>query len=224
MEEEAHELPTDADTPDTAGVRASLPISALQHWLFCPRQCALIHVERLWSENHLTAEGRVLHERADEGAADRRHGVRVLRAVQLASEVLGLHGVADVVEMHGSQPYPVEYKRGRPKPHRADEVQLCAQALCLEEMTGQPVPEGSLFYGQTRRRQRLAMDADLRALTRRVAREAAGAIGAGSVPPAIHDPARCNGCSLIDLCRPTTVRVTAGNWLAQRLERVGVPE
>ena len=130
----------------------SLPLSALQHCLFCARQCALIHVERLWSENVATAEGRVLHERADGGHPESRNGARVLRAVQLASEEHGLHGVADVVEMRGETPYPVEYKRGRPKAHRADEVQLCAQALCLEEMTGAAVPEGALFYGKTRRR------------------------------------------------------------------------
>src|SRR5690625_2627939 len=132
--------------------KESSPISALQHWLFCPRQCALIHAEQLWRDNRLTAEGRILHERPDTGVAESREGNRILRAVQIASRRLGLHGVADVVEMHGSQPFPVEYKRGRPKAHRADEAQLCAQALCLEEMTGQPVAEGALFYGQRRRR------------------------------------------------------------------------
>ena len=93
-------------------------------------------MERLWAENRLTAEGRVLHERADEGIPESREGMRVLRSVQVASDRLGVHGVADVVEMRGGAPYPVEYKRGRPKAHRADEVQLCAQAICLEEMTG----------------------------------------------------------------------------------------
>lgn len=97
------------------GEPESLPISALQHWLFCPRQCALIHVERLWEENRLTAEGRLLHERADTGIPESRDGIRVLRAVQVASTRLGLHGVADVVEMRGPHPFPVEYKRGRPK-------------------------------------------------------------------------------------------------------------
>lgn len=108
--------PSDADF--------SLPLSALQHWLFCPRQCARIHVERTWAENRFTAEGRILHERADEGRPESRDGIRILRAVQIASTRHGLHGVADVVELRGGLPYPVEYKRGRPKAHRADEVQL----------------------------------------------------------------------------------------------------
>lgn len=202
----------------------SLPISALQHWLFCPRQCALIHVERLWEENRLTAEGRVLHERADGGRADHRDGVRVLRSVHVSSARLGIHGVADVVEMHGTRPYPIEYKRGRPKAHRADEVQLCAQAFCLEEMTGQPIPEGALFYGRNRRRKRVALDDDLRDLTSRIAQDARAAMDAGSVPSAVYDPAHCNACSLADLCRPEARRDGADAWLARRLVRSGIPE
>jgi CRISPR-associated exonuclease Cas4 len=205
-------------------VTASLPISALQHWLFCPRQCALIHVERLWAENQVTAEGRVLHERADGGHPESRDGARVLRAVQLASERHALHGVADVVEMRGGTPYPVEYKRGRPKAHRADEVQLCAQALCLEEMTGEDVPEGALFYGRTRRRKVVVMDEDLRALTTKVAAEARTAMETGTLPPPVHDPRRCNACSLIDLCRPEAPRDPGSTWMVRRLARVGVPD
>ncbi len=203
---------------------ASLALSALQHWLFCPRQCALIHVEGLWAENVATAEGRVLHERADAGHPERREGVRVLRAVQLASERHGLHGVADVVEMRGAVPYPVEYKRGRPKAHRADEVQLCAQGLCLEEMTGEPVPEGALFYGKTRRRKVVAMDEGLRALTLDVAAEARTALNAGALPPPVHDPRRCGACSLHDLCRPEAPRDPGAAWMARRLAGAGVPE
>lgn len=202
----------------------SLPISALQHWLFCPRQCALIHVERLWAENRLTAEGRVLHERADDGRPESRDGVRVLRSVQIGSETEGLHGVADVVEMRGPDPYPVEYKRGRPKAHRADEVQLCAQALCLEAMTGRPVREGALFYGQRRRRTVVVMDAELRALTRRVAAEAWAAVAAGTLPPPIYEAKRCGSCSMHELCRPQARRAVGPGWLARRLDRAGVPE
>ncbi|MFD0858617.1 CRISPR-associated protein Cas4 [Roseovarius aquimarinus] len=201
----------------------SLPLSALQHWLFCPRQCALIHVERLWEENRLTAEGRVLHDRADEGIAESREGMRVLRSVHVVSGRLSLHGVADVVEMHGSVPFPVEYKRGRPKAHRADEVQLCAQAICLEEMTGQNVPEGALFYGARRRRQVVAFDPELRMLTERVAIEASAAMAAGTLPVPIYDPGRCESCSLYALCRPQASR-DAKNWMARRLARAGVPE
>ena len=202
----------------------SLPLSALQHWLFCPRQCALIHVERVWAENRATAEGRVLHERADGGHPESRDGARVLRAVQVASEAHGLHGVADVVEMRGGIPYPIEYKRGRPKAHRADEVQLCAQALCLEEMTGHAVPEGALFYGKTRRRKVVAMDAGLRAMTLSVAAEARAAIDGGVLPPPVHVPRRCDACSLIELCRPEAPRDPGSGWMARRLARAGVPD
>ena len=202
----------------------SLPISALQHWLFCPRQCALIHVERQWAENAYTAEGRILHERADEGRPESRDGVRTLRSVQLASEALGLHGVADVVELRGSAPFPVEYKRGRPKAHRADEVQLCAQALCLEEMTGHGVPEGALFYGKNRRRKVVAMDDDLRGLTCSVAAEARQALGDGVLPAPVFEPKKCGACSLVELCRPEARRDLGEGWMARRLARAGVPE
>lgn len=201
----------------------SLPLSALQHWLFCPRQCALIHVERLWEENRLTAEGRVLHERADAGIAESREGMRVLRSAHLVSSRLGLRGVADVVEMNGPVPFPVEYKRGRPKAHRADEVQLCAQAICLEEMTGQDVPEGAVFYGARRRRQIVSFDAELRNLTRQVATEAHAAMAAGTLPAPTYDPGRCESCSLYALCRPQAPRAAEG-WMARRLARTGVPE
>jgi len=201
-----------------------LPLSALQHWLFCPRQCALIHVERLWAENRLTAEGRVLHERADDGRPESREGIRILRSVHVASAALGVWGVADVVELRAGEPYPVEYKRGRPKAHRADEVQLCAQAICLEEMTGRYVPEGALFYGRNRRRTVVAMDAGLRALTSRIAAEAGAAVAAGALPPPVYEAGRCEACSLLDLCRPQARRDGAGPWLTRRLDRAGVPE
>lgn len=202
----------------------SLPISALQHWLFCPRQCALIHIERVWAENRLTAEGRVLHERADDGRPESRDGIRILRSAQIASKIYGLHGVADVVEMHGDIPYPVEYKRGRPKAHRADEVQLCAQALCLEEMTGHPIPEGALFYGKTRRRKIIALDEELRATTLKVASEARSSIDTGTLPAPVFEPRRCNACSLAELCHPEAPRDRSSSWMATRVSRVGVPE
>ena len=117
---------------------ALIALSALQHQLFCPRQCALIHVEGLWAEDGATAEGRILHERVDAGRPERRPGVRIVRGLALRSLALGVSGIADVVEFSGRppRPFPVEYKRGKPKAHRADEVQLCAQAICLEEMFG----------------------------------------------------------------------------------------
>ena len=151
-----------------------VPISALQHAVYCLRQAALIHIERLWEENRFTAEGRVLHDVAHEaGERKGRRGVRRVTALPVACRRLNIAGVADLVEFHagdgGETAFPVEYKRGKPKLHRADEVQLCAQALCLEEMTGRPVPEGALFYGETKRRLVVPFDAELRRLTEETA-------------------------------------------------------
>ncbi len=202
----------------------SLPLSALQHWLFCARQCCLIHVEGLWSENRLTAEGRILHERADAGHPESRDGARILRAVQIGSDWHGLHGVADIVELRDGQPYPVEYKRGRPKAHRADEVQLCGQAICLEEMTGKTVPEGALFYGKNRRRKIVAMDDVLRDLTLTTAARARAAIDAGRLQPPVFDDTRCPACSLQTLCQPKLQRIRGPDWMARCLSRTGVPE
>ncbi|WP_207455938.1 CRISPR-associated protein Cas4 [Azospirillum sp. SYSU D00513] len=197
------------------------PLSALQHHLFCPRQCALIHVERQWAENAATAEGRVLHERVDQPGRSRRADVRTLRALPLHCRRLNLAGVADVVELHGKdgQPFPVEYKRGRPKAHRADEVQLCAQALCLEEMFGRPVPAGALYYGEARRRTDVAFDAELRALTERVASEVAVMIRAGTTPPPVHEPRKCGQCSLAELCQPRRLSQppAVAEWLRRHL-------
>ena len=201
-----------------------VPISALQHYLFCPRQCALIHLERLWAENALTAEGRVAHEAVHLPKGEGRRGVRTVTAMPLRSLALGVTGVADAVELRdgpaGPVPCPIEHKRGRPKAHRADEVQLCAQAICLEEMLGVPVPAGALFYGQTRRRQEVAFDAELRALTVTIASELHALLAAGRTPPAVYEPRRCDACSLLELCRPKALerprRVAA--WLDRLIE------
>ncbi len=203
----------------------SIPISALQHWLFCPRQCGLIHVERLWSENRLTAEGRILHTRAVSGQAGRRGGVKSLRDVAIGSARFGLHGMADVVELHGppTAPYPVEYKRGRPKAHRADEVQLCAQALCLEEMFACAIAEGALYYSANRRRKAVPLDAELRALTLETVAAVDAMICSGILPPPQYEPRRCNACSLLSLCRPRARR-TAARWLADAIAANVVPE
>jgi CRISPR-associated exonuclease Cas4 len=209
-----------AAPPDRATEDALIPLSALQHHLFCPRQCALIHVEGLWAEDAATAEGRLLHEKVDAGRPETRPGLRVVRGVALRSLTLGVIGRADAVEYRGDppQPFPVEYKRGKPKAHRADEVQLCAQAICLEEMSGMPVPDGALFYGVTRRRVAIAFDAELRALTARVAREARDNIQALRTPPPAHGPA-CKRCSLLDLCQPARLERPPGvaGWLAAQL-------
>lgn len=183
-----------------------IPLSALQHYLYCPRQCALIHVERLWAENRQTAEGRLLHDRADKPQIERRHGVRTITAMPLSSAELGITGVADVVEFRtdegGERLFPVEYKRGRPKAHRADEVQLCAQALCLEAMFGCKVEEGALFYGQTRRRQAVVFDDELRRLTLETIPAVREMILAGRTPTASYQAKQCDACSLIELCQP----------------------
>ena len=201
-----------------------IPISALQHYLYCPRQCALIHIERLWAESRHTAEGRLLHERADRPHSEKRKGVRTVTAMPLLHPDLRITGVADVVEFHrdasGERVLPVEYKRGRPKAHRADEVQLCAQALCLEAMLDKPVAQGALFYGQTRRRKDVPIDDTLRALTRTVIDETRAMIDSGRTPSAVYDAKRCDACSLIDLCQPRWLAHSAGvdDWLRQRLE------
>ena len=199
----------------------SLPLSALQHFAFCRRQCALIHIERQWSENRLTAEGRVLHEHAHEGGSEKRSDLRLARALPLQSTALGLHGVADIVEFHRRpdgawQPFPVEYKRGRPKHEPIDAVQLCAQAICLEEMLGQPVPAGAIFYGATHRRHDVAFDDALRAETVRLASAVHDLVATGRTPPPEFAP-KCRSCSLLELCRPEAVGHSASQHLTRMM-------
>lgn len=187
-----------------------LPISALQHLLFCERQCALIHIEGLWVENRLTVEGRHLHAKAHEGPVEQRAGVRITRGLPLRSFRLGLIGKADVVEFHREssspreRPFPVEYKRGRPKRHAADQVQICAQALCLEEMLKTSVPAGALFYGRLRRRVQVRFDDRLRALTEETAQRLRALIVSGRTPIAIREP-KCDSCSLYEVCLPNAL-------------------
>jgi CRISPR-associated exonuclease Cas4 len=187
------------------GEDSFIPISSLQHYLYCPRQCALIHLDQIWTENAFTAEGRLLHERADSGRTERRGDVKTTTGLLLRSREFGLSGKADVVEFHcrdgAWQPYPVEYKRGRPKTHAADKVQLCAQAVCLEEMLGLPIPEGALFYGKTRRRQVVPFDDALREEVRRVALAVHELLRRGATPPPAADE-RCAACSLVEECLP----------------------
>ena len=199
-----------------------IPISALQHVVYCPRQAGLIHLERLWEENRFTAEGRVLHEVVDKPTGRRTRGVRRVSALPVASQRLGLVGVADIVEFHagadGETPYPIEFKRGKPKAHRADEVQICAQALCLEEMTGRAVPEGALFYGETKRRETVAFDADLRRLTENAATQLRAMFASRLTPAADYRPARCRACSLIEACMPKIAGRAVADWRAKTLD------
>jgi len=201
-----------------------IPLSALQHAVYCLRQAALIHLERLWSENRFTAEGDVLHAVADKGGMRKGRGVRRVMALPLASRRLNLSGVADLVEFHpagsgGEVPFPVEYKRGRPKAHRADEVQLCAQALCLEHMLGQHIAVGALYYGETRRRQDVVFDEDLRALTMQTIEAVRAMFASGCTPQAVYDPKRCDRCSLLTDCRPQMLGRAGGvrRWLEAQL-------
>ena len=182
-----------------------LPISALQHLLYCERQCALIHIERVWEENLLTTDGRFLHEKVDAGEDCVRAGKRIARSLSLRSLQLGLSGVADVVEFgpDAGDIYPVEYKRGRSKRANWDRIQLCAQAMALEEMLGVAVTEGALFYGKTRRRETVAFDIALRGETGRAAARLHQLVDARHTPPAHYDASRCDACSLINLCMPS---------------------
>lgn len=182
-----------------------LPLSALQHLFFCERQCALIHIEQIWSENLYTAEGRIMHERVDSGGTASRGDIRVECATPLRSFRLGLIGKADLVEFHRSKegwiPFPVEYKRGKPKPGHCDKVQLCAQALSIEEMLNVEVPRGALFYGKTRRRQEVEFDNALRAETENAAERLHELIASGNSPAAKYAK-KCEKCSLLELCLP----------------------
>ncbi len=181
----------------------TLPLSALQHYVFCPRQCALIHNEQAWAENYLTAQGNALHERVDHGEPETRHGIRYERSVHVCAEKLGVSGILDMVEhdTHSGSLKPVEYKRGRPKTHKADEIQLCAGALCLEEMTGQTITEGALWYGQTRHRVAVPFSGCLKAETLATIAATRELLASGQTPPPHYDK-HCKACSLIDLCQP----------------------
>jgi CRISPR-associated exonuclease Cas4 len=215
-----------------------LPISGLQHLLFCPRQCALIHLEQAWAENRLTAQGRQMHDRLHEGLSESRGDVRIIRGLRLQSRALRLTGQADVVELHRAGPEappqqhatfpgldgawsvcPVEYKHGRPKQNNCDRVQLCAQALCLEEMIGVSIPQGALYYGRPRRRETVIFDAALRQEVHDVAHRLHALICSGITPPAEYSRA-CRSCSLEDLCMPKSAGRcrSARNYLPRQLQ------
>jgi CRISPR-associated exonuclease Cas4 len=192
-----------------------LPLSGIQHFMFCRRQWALIHVERQWQENVLTAEGRIMHRRADDPFfTEKRKDVIIARSVPVASPALGLTGVCDVVEFTRSPDgvqlpgregrylaAPVEYKRGKAKADRSDEAQLCAQAMCLESMLAISIPAGFLFYGETRRRVPIDLTEDLRQLVVRAAREMHDYFDRGYTPR-VKPFNGCRSCSLADICLP----------------------
>lgn len=187
-----------------------IQLSALQHMAFCPRQCALIHVEQTWTESGLTAEGRIMHDRVHDENRESRGSTRIEYGVPLRSLRLGLIGKADVVEYHRTdvsewQPYPVEYKRGKPKADHCDKVQLCAQAMCLEEMLGANIPKGAIFYGKTRHRLDVTFDESLRRETEEAAKQAHTLIESGCTPKPVYAK-RCERCSLKNECMPKTIQ------------------
>lgn len=201
-----------------------VPLSALQHYLYCPRQCALIHVERIWAENRATAEGRVLHERADSGETESRPGLRIVRSLAVTSDRHSLTGICDIVEFHRDGAIvPIEYKRGKPKSHRADEVQLCAQAICLEESFGIPegnIAAGFLFYGKRQRRTSVCLDSELRTLTLSIAERIKEMKSQGLTPTATYTASLCDPCSLKQLCQPNAMRLKRGvrSWFDNQLK------
>lgn len=196
-----------------------LQLSGLQHFAFCRRQWALIHIEQQWRDNLRTVEGDILHERAhDETIKERSRDKITVRGLRVFSAELGISGACDVVEFLHSKdgaklngesglwlPYPVEYKRGSSKQKDADRLQLCAQAMCLEQMFGCPVPEGALYYGETRRRERVALDAGLREQVAAMLAEM-HAYDSRGYTPKVKPGRHCNACSLKELCLPVLCR------------------
>ncbi len=211
-----------------------LPLSGIQHFLFCRRQWALIHVERQWQENARTAEGRLLHKRTDDPFfTELRNGVVTARAVPISSYRLGLAGVCDVIEFTRADggihlpgreglylPAPVEYKRGQPKTEPYDQAQLCAQAVCLEEMLSVDVPLGFLYYGEIRHRVEIALTDDLRALVASMSAEMHAYFARGYTPR-VKTSKACRACSLADLCLPDLQekRLAASAYIRQEIEK-----
>jgi len=176
-------------------------ISALNQYAFCPRRCALMYVEGTFVHNHYTLLGTLDHEGADAPGYEVRESVKVLRALPLSSDRLGLSGKADWVEMRDSIPYPVEMKHGPRRAFDNDDIQLCAQALCLEEMMGVACPTGSIYHVKSRRRREVAFDTGLRELTEKTIGEVRSLLRTRVVPEAVL-LSKCEGCSLRKVCMP----------------------
>jgi len=176
-------------------------ISALEHWSYCPRQYALIHIDQTYEENLYTMRGRAVHTTVDKVETEIQPGVRIERALPLWSKTLGLVGKADVVEFHGTVPYPVEYKSGSRRQREHDDLQLCAQAMCLEEMTGQAVPRGAIFHHAARRRREVIFSPTLKKHVEEAIAAIRGLLADKKLPPPVHDR-RCEKCSLKDACMP----------------------
>jgi CRISPR-associated exonuclease Cas4 len=192
-----------------------IPLSALQHWHYCPRQCGLIHLEQVFDENVHTLRGQAVHAKVDKPGVETAKGVRVERAMPLWHDVLGLVGKADVVEfLPGGTPYPVEYKHGSRNKAAdiaaCDDIQLAAQALCLEHMLGKPVHEGALYYATSKRRRVVPITAALREDVERTAQAIRQMLACAVLPPVLpaeQAARRCKACSLIDRCQPQATPV-----------------
>lgn len=182
-----------------------IPLSALQHWCYCPRQCGLIHLEQAFADNIHTARGQAVHRLVDTPGYEMQAGVKVERALPLWSDQLGLIGKADLVEFHpDGRIFPVEFKHGRRRQKQHDDVQLAAQALCLEEMLGRPVTHGAIYHASSRRRRDVAITPDLRRLVMETANAIRAMLASGCLPPPVND-ARCRECSLNEICEPAAL-------------------
>lgn len=193
-------MPDELDSEDELIV----PISAIEHFSYCPRQCALIHLERVWDESIHTIRGTLAHQRVDIATQRTERGMRVERGLPLWSKRLRLLGRADVVEFHGPIPYPVEYKVGSQRKGDHEALQLCAQAICLEEMLTIKVPAGAVYYGATRTRREVIFTPDLQADVERITAAIRSMLQQTQLPSALND-ARCPKCSLLDSCLPSVV-------------------
>lgn len=200
----------------------TLAISALQHYAYCPRQYALIHVEQVWSENRFTAEGRILHKRVDAAEPEQRGNIRFERGVSVLSSALGLTGKLDLLEIESGNPpkyTPVEYKRGKPKTEDWDRVQLCAQALCIEEMRDVEVKEGAIWYWEVRRRVVVDIDVRLRETTKDIIDGAREVLMQGATPSPTPLKKRCRACSLAEMCQPQRFRTDrSGDYITRLFE------
>lgn len=185
-------------------------LSALQHWSYCPRQCALIHLEQAFDENFHTMRGNAAHQRVDEPGFETFESVRSERALPVWSDRLGLVGKCDVVEFHpDGHLYPVEYKHGRKKLQNHDDLQLAAQALCLEEMFGRPVTTGAIYHHTSHRRREVLITPELRRQVAETIAAIRAMLASGKLPPPAND-AHCKECSLIDICQPQAMAAQAG--------------
>ncbi len=209
-----------------------LMLSGIQHFMFCPRQWALIHIEQQWSDNSLTTQGNLLHENVDNPYYRQKNGSQItLRSLHIASKRLGLYGIADAVELVTTddeansithprykgfwKPIPVEYKRGHSKVNQCDRVQIAAQAMAIEEMYSLTIDYGVLFYGETRRREIVLISEELRGLTQQKANEMHHIFSSGEIPKS-DKKTQCNRCSLYDICLPHISR-SVTNYLKQEL-------